>query len=151
VKLCKTSTDISQGCPIRPSFEKLRKRYFNPVSGSGTVCTAEARSTLPSPPPPLSFEEVVAAAEAKTEQAEVSRDALLADNSDKKTKAKLLADAAIAGVKVTKVAMALTADTEVAACMQAFSKLKLDASLGACDVAIASSTLRQRLVAETTV
>jgi len=130
-------------------IEKLRKQYFNPVPGSGTVCTADAISTQPPPPPAV--EELVAAAEAKTEQEEVSRDALLADISDKKTTAKLLADAAIAGVKVTKVAMALTADTEVAACMQAFSKLKLDASLGACDVAIASSTLRQRLVAETTV
>jgi hypothetical protein len=33
-------------------------------------------------------------------------------------------------VKVTKLAMALTAETKDAACTQAFSKMQLDASLG---------------------
>jgi hypothetical protein len=93
---------------------------------------------------------MVANAEAKTELAEVSRDALLADISDESTrgKAKLLADAAIAGVKVKKVAMALTAETGDAACAQAFSKMQLDASLGACDAAVSTSR-RRRLVADT--
>jgi hypothetical protein len=93
---------------------------------------------------------MIANAEAKTEQAEVSRDALLADIGDEKTKAKakLLADAAIAGVKVKKVAMALTAESEDAACEQAFSKMQLDASLSACDAAVSTSR-RRRLVANT--
>jgi hypothetical protein len=92
---------------------------------------------------------MVANAEAKTELAEVSRDALLADISDESTraKAKLLADAAIAGVKVKKLAMALTAETGDVACAQAFSKMQLDASLGACDVAVSTSR-RRRLVAD---
>ena len=78
------------------------------------------------------------------------RDALLADIGDETTKAKvkLLADAAIAGVKVKKVAIALTAETEDAACTQAFSKTQLDASLGACDPDVSSSRRRQ-LVADT--
>ena len=93
---------------------------------------------------------MVAKAEAKTEVAEVSRDALLADISDESTrvKAKLLADAAIAGVKVKKLAMALTAETGDVACAQAFSKMQLDASLAACDAAISTSR-RRRLVADT--
>jgi hypothetical protein len=97
----------------------------------------------------MSSQELVSAAEAKTELAEVSRDALLADISDGSTraKAKLLADAAIAGVKVKKVAMALTVETGDVACAQAFSKMQLDASLGACDAAVSTSR-RRRLVAD---
>jgi hypothetical protein len=92
---------------------------------------------------------MVANAEAKTEVAEVSRDALLADISDESTraKAKLLADAAIAGVKVKKVAMALTAETGDEACAQAFLKMRLDASLGVCDASVSTSR-RRRLVAD---
>ena len=98
----------------------------------------------------MSLEELVSAAEEKTEQAVASRDTLLADIDDESTKAKakLLADAAIAGVKVKKVAMALTAESDDAACTQAFSKMQLNASLGACDVTDSASR-RRRLVAET--
>ena len=107
-------------------------------------------SPSPPPPPPMSLEELVAAAEEKTEQAEVSRDALLAAISDEETKAKakLLADAVITGVKVQKLVMALTAESDDAACTQAFSKMKLDASFGACDVVVSASR-RRRLVADT--
>jgi hypothetical protein len=49
---------------------------------------------------------------------------------------------------VTKIAMALKAESDDAACTQAFSKMQLDASLGACDVAVSASR-RRRLVAET--
>ncbi len=140
----------------------------NPVPGPDTACTkvvsppppppppivaASPPPLLPSespPPPPSSVEGMVANAEAKTELAEVSRDALLADISDESTraKAKLLADAAIAGVKVRKVAMALTAETGDVACAQAFLKMQLDASLGACDASVSTSR-RRRLVADT--
>ena len=90
---------------------------------------------------------LVADAAAKTSAAEASRDALLGDISDEKTKAKakLLADAAIAGVKVKKLAMALTAESEDAACDEAFSKMRLDASLGACDAATARRRRRRRV------
>ena len=115
-----------------------------------TVIPSPPPSLVARPPPPSSVEGMIANAEAKTEQAEVSRDALLADIGDENTKAKakLLADAAIAGVKVKKVAMALTAESEDAACAQAFSKMQLDASLGACDAAVSTSR-RRRLVANT--
>tara|TARA_B110000977_G_scaffold127493_1_gene162886 strand:+ start:37637 stop:37939 length:303 start_codon:yes stop_codon:yes gene_type:complete len=67
---------------------------------------------------------MIANAEGKTEQAEESRYALLANISDESTKAKakLLAEDAIAGVKVSKVAMALAAESDDAACAQAFSR-----------------------------
>jgi hypothetical protein len=115
-----------------------------------TVIPSPPPPLVARPPPPSSVEGMIANAEAKTEQAEVSRDALLADIGDENTKAKakLLADAAIAGVKVKKVAMALTAESEDAACAQAFSKMQLDASLGACDAAVSTSR-RRRLVANT--
>jgi hypothetical protein len=92
-------------------------------------------------------EGLVSDAAAKTSAAEASRDALVGDISDEKikAKAKLLADAAIAGVKVKKLAMALMAESEDAACDEAFSKMRLDASLGACDAATARR--RRRLVA----
>eukprot|EP00230_Micromonas_polaris_P002543 CAMPEP_0119210252 /NCGR_PEP_ID=MMETSP1327-20130426/2114_1 /TAXON_ID=38833 /ORGANISM="Micromonas pusilla, Strain RCC2306" /LENGTH=91 /DNA_ID=CAMNT_0007207243 /DNA_START=54 /DNA_END=325 /DNA_ORIENTATION=+ len=44
--------------------------------------------------------------------------------------------------------MALTAESEDVACAQAFSKMQLDASLGACDAAVSTSR-RRRLVANT--
>ena len=139
----------------------------NPVPGPDTACTKVVSPPPPPPPPivaaspppllssesppppPSSVGGMVANAEAKTEVAEVSRDALLADISDESTraKAKLLADAAIAGVKVKKVAMALTAETGDVACAQAFLKMRLDASLGVCDASVSTSR-RRRLVAD---
>jgi len=93
---------------------------------------------------------VTDAAEKKA-KAEETRDALLDGIIDEmtKSKVKLLADAAIAGVKVKKVALALTAESESDACDQAFSKMKLNSSLGACDVS-ASSSARRRLAATST-
>ena len=48
-------------------------------------------------------------------------------------------------MKVKKLAMTLTAESKDAACDEAFSKMRLDASLGACDAATARR--RRRLVA----
>ena len=92
----------------------------------------------------------MADAEAKTARAEISRDALLAAIADENVKAiaRFLADAAIAGVKVKKVAMTLTADSEDVACEVAFSKMRLETSLGAC--AVDASTSRRRLLLTTT-
>ena len=47
-----------------------------------------------------------------------------------------------------KVAMALTVESEDVACAQAFSKMQLDANIGACDAAVSTSR-RRRLVANT--
>ena len=44
--------------------------------------------------------------------------------------------------------MALTAESEDVACAQAFSKMQLDANIGACDAAVSTSR-RRRLVANT--
>jgi hypothetical protein len=102
---------------------------------------------------PSSVEALIAAAEAKTASAKASRDSLLEDVVDEKAKMKatLLADAAIAGVKVMRVAMALITQSDDAACDQAFSKMRLDASDGACDVSNPSSAdekRRRRLFAD---
>jgi len=97
-------------------------------------------------------EETAADAETKTHTAELARDALLRDIGGDETthaKAKLLADAAIAGVNVTKLAMTLTATTEHAACVSAFSKMKIDPSLGACDAAVSTRTRRRLASADT--
>ena len=82
----------------------------------------------------------VAYAEAKMYAADLSRDVLLDDLSDGNTKAqvKLFADAAIAGVNVTKCSMALTATCEAKACDLAFATMGLNASLGACNVTVTS-------------
>ena len=82
----------------------------------------------------------VAYAEAKMYAADLSRDVLLDDLSDGNTKAqvKLFADAAIAGVNVTKCSMALTATCEAKACDLAFATMGLNASLGACNVTVMS-------------
>jgi hypothetical protein len=92
---------------------------------------------------------LVTDADDKRAKAEETRDALLdglGDDAMLKAKVKLLADAAIAGVKVKKIALALTAESESDACDGAFSKMRLDSSLGACDVS-ASSSARRRLAA----
>ena len=132
----------------------------NPVPGPDTACTTQTSPSPPpsSSPPPLSSSPPPPAVAqspppssvaALVAEAEVSRDALLGDIADEnvKAKARLLADAAIAGMKVKKVAMALTADSEDAACDDAFSKMRLDASLGACEVVESARRRRRRLVA----
>ena len=62
-----------------------------------------------------------------------------------KAKAKLLADAAIAGVKVKRLKAKLTADDEDTACSDAFTKAGMSASDGACVATAASSRKRRRL------
>jgi hypothetical protein len=77
-----------------------------------------------------------------------SRDAMLSGIGNEMTrkKAKLLADAIIAGAVVTKVSMNLRAASEDDACDVAFENMSLDASLGACDISLAS---RRRRLAQT--
>ena len=77
--------------------------------------------------------------------------AILADFSDARLKAKvkLLADAAIAGVKVKRLKAKLTADSEDTACSDAFTIAGMSASDGACVATAASSGKRRRLSSTT--
>ena len=85
----------------------------------------------------------------KKKQAEKTRDAILGDIKDArlKKKAKLLADAAIAGVKVQRLTAKLTAADEDTACSTAFTKAGMSSSDGACVATVASSGKRRRLSA----
>ena len=89
-------------------------------------------------------------AQDKKAAAEKTRDSILADIADArlKAKAKLLADAAIAGVKVQRLTAKLSAADEDAACSSAFTKAEMSASDGAC-VAKAASSGKRRLSATT--
>ena len=106
------------------------------IAGEDTECVATDLAELQS-------EE-----DAKIAVAVESRDAMLSGIGNEMTrkKAKLLADAIIAGAVVTKVSMNLRAASEDDACDVAFEKMSLDASLGACDVSLAT---RRRRLAQT--
>ena len=90
-------------------------------------------------------------AKEKKEKAEKTRDAILGDitNTRLKAKAKLLADAAIAGVKVKRLSAKLTADNEETACSTAFTKAGMSSGDGACVATAASSGKRRRLSSTT--
>ena len=133
------------------------KDFCKPVCDEGydlsgaTECSEDALLTLSTCNTTAAdaTEELSAAAEEKTAVAVESRDALLAAITDEtlKAKAKLFADAAIAGVNVKKVKVALPAASEDAACSQAFTKMKLAPGDGLlCDVAVSS---RRRLAQST--
>ena len=127
-------------------------------SGVDTVCqspagpspaagapSSDAASSPASPTTPSQGKEE------KKKQAEKTRDAILGDitNTRLKAKAKLLADAAIAGVKVKRLKAKLTADSEDTACSDAFTKAGMSASDGAC-VATAASSRKRRSLSSTT-
>jgi len=88
-------------------------------------------------------------AQDKKKQAETTRDSILDDISDTrvKAKAKLLADAAIAGVKVQRLSAKITAADEDTACSETFSKAGMSAGDGACVATAASSGKRRSLSA----
>ena len=100
-----------------------------------------SQSPSPSTPSP--------SAQDKKKQAETTRDSILGDISDArvKAKAKLLADAAIAGVKVQRLSAKLTAADEDTACSETFSKAGMSAGDGACVATAASSGKRRSLSA----
>ena len=93
--------------------------------GDATTCSAGSSPSSPSSP---------TSAQDKKAAAEKTRDSILADIADArlKAKAKLLADAAIAGVKVQRLTAKLPAADEDAACSTAFTKAEMSASDGAC-------------------
>ena len=80
----------------------------------------------------------------KKAKAEKSRDTILAGitNARMKKKAELLANAAIAGVKVNKLTAKLEAVDEATACSNAYSKSNVRPSLGACVATAAASGRR---------
>ena len=110
--------------------------------GAATTCAGSSGSSPSSP---------TQGKEEKKKQAEKTRDAILGDitNTRLKAKAKLLADAAIAGVKVKRLKAKLTADSEDTACSDAFTKAGMSASDGAC-VATAASSRKRRSLSSTT-
>ena len=110
------------------------------------ACTSAPSPSVPEPTPAASVPPPPAA-QAKKEAAETTRDSILADFSDARLKAKvkLLADAAIAGVKVQRLSAKISAADENAACTDAFSKAGMSAGNGACVATAASSGKRRRL------
>ena len=113
------------------------------------ACASPASPASPSVPEPTPAASVPPppAAQAEKEAAETTRDSILADFSDARLKAKvkLLADAAIAGVKVQRLSAKISAADENAACTDAFSKAGMSAGDGACVATAASSGKRRRL------
>ena len=86
-------------------------------------------------------------ADEKTAVAEQKKTALLSVLSgDALKKATLLADAAIAGVKVSKIAMPLTATSPAEACETAFAKMSVEATNGMCE---AETSSRRRNLQQT--
>ena len=108
--------------------------------GDATACTS---SVSPPPPPP--------SAQALEKVAEETRDSILADIADArlKAKAKLLADAAIAGAKVQRLTAKMSAADEDTACSNAFSGAGMSSGDGACVATAASSGKRRRLSSTT--
>ena len=114
--------------------------------GSGVVIVRYMSATCSQSPSPSTPSP---SAQDKKKQAETTRDSILDDISDTrvKAKAKLLADAAIAGVKVQKLLAKITAADEGTACSETFSKAGMSAGDGACVATAASSGKRRRLSA----
>ena len=143
----RSHTQTCAACPqgtTRPAGDTV-------PGGNATTCSAGS-STLPPPPQPQpsSSPSSPTSAQDKKAAAEKTRDSILADITDPKlkAKAKLLADAAIAGVKVQRLTAKLPAADEDAACSAAFTKAEMSASDGAC-VAKAASSGKRRLSATT--
>ena len=110
------------------------------------ACASPPSPSVPEPTPAASVPPPPAA-QAEKEAAETTRDSILDDFSDARLKAKvkLLADAAIAGVKVQRLSAKISAADENAACTDAFSKAGMSAGDGACVATAASSGKRRRL------
>jgi hypothetical protein len=107
------------------------------------ACKADSPAPSSASPPTLGTPQKAAA--------EKTRDKLLAGITDEKLKkkAKLLADAAIAGEKVKKMTAKLEAADAATACSDYYTKAKLSSDLGAC-VATVSSRRRGRSLAAST-
>ena len=150
---CTTSTTV-RGCELHdydewPCAPSLAKRVvagadgctghadFEAVAALGGMTVAEAREK--------------SMAKTAKEQAEDARDSILEGIADErlKKKAKLLADAVIAGEPVKKLSAKLEAADEASACSSYYLKASLSPSKGAC-VATAASRRRGRALAAST-
>jgi len=123
----KTAVYGADGCAGHADFEA--------VAALGGTTVAEARDKFK--------------VKSAKEQAEETRDSILAGITDQslKRKAKLLADAAIGGNAVKKLTAKLEAATPTAACALYYSKAGIADSLGACVATAAASGKRRRLAA----
>ena len=96
------------------------------AGGNAAECTASSSASSPGPPAssPGASTPSPSPAQGKKETAEKTRDSILADIADPalKKKAKLLADAAIAGETVQRLSAKLSAADADAACASAYSK-----------------------------
>ena len=105
------------------------------AGGDATECTASSSASSPGPPAssPESSTPSSSSAQEKKETAEKTRDSILADIADPalKKKAKLLADAAIAGETVQRLSAKLSAADADAACASAYSKAAVSSGKGA--------------------
>ena len=106
------------------------------AGGDATECTASSSASSPGPPAssPESSTPSSSSAQEKKETAEKTRDSILADIADPavKKKAKLLADAAIAGETIQRLSAKLSAADPDAACTSAYSKAAVSSGKGAC-------------------
>ncbi|ACO68642.1 predicted protein [Micromonas commoda] len=123
----KTAVYGADGCAGHADFEA--------VAALGGTTVAEARDKFK--------------VKSAKEQAEETRDSILAGITDEslKRKAKLLADAAIGGNAVKKLTAKLTAPDADTACSDYYAKAGLSSSLGACVATAAASGKRRRLAA----
>ena len=123
----KTAVYGADGCAGHADFEA--------VAALGGTTVAEARDKFK--------------VKSAKEQAEETRDSILAGITDQslKKKAKLLADAAIGGNAVKKLAAKLTAPDADTAWSDYYAKAGLSSSLGACVATAAAGGRRRRLAA----
>lgn len=86
---------------------------------------------------------------AKRAKAQQTRDGMVANITDGKAKRKagMLADAAIAGKPIQRVKANFTAANETQACDNAYAAMKLNSSIGVCEVTNATSSRRRGLLA----
>ena len=134
-----TSSDYDVVSPAPAPADDENDQVLTVAGPAAAPAAAPAASTVPA-------NELTAHAVEKTKKAKLSRDALLNDLNDNNVKKQvtLFANAATAGVKITKVAMEVTATSTDAACALAFHIMKFNASLGACNVTVVS--VRRRLL-----
>ena len=134
-----TSSDYDVVSPAPAPADDENDQVLTVAGPAAAPAAAPAASTVPA-------SELTAHAVEKTKKAKLSRDALLNDLNDNNVKKQvtLFANAATAGVKITKVAMEVTATSTDAACALAFHIMKFNASLGACNVTVVS--VRRRLL-----
>ena len=150
---CTTSTTV-RGCELSGSDEwPCAPSLAKQVAAGADGCTGHADFEAVAALGGMTVAEAREKSMAKTakEQAEAARDSILEGIADErlKKKAKLLADAVIAGEPVKKLSAKLEAADEASACSSYYLKASLSPSKGAC-VATAASRRRGRALAAST-